>query len=46
VKPQWKQGFMALMGDGRVISVRQNVKESALRASIDPNSTSKEMVDQ
>jgi hypothetical protein len=45
-KATWKNGFMALMGDGRVISIRKDFKESAFRASLDPNSNSKETLDE
>jgi hypothetical protein len=44
--PIYVGGFMALMGNGRVISIDKNIKESTLRAAIDPKSDSKESVDQ
>jgi uncharacterized protein (TIGR03067 family) len=37
-------GFHALMGDGRVVFIPIDFKQSALRASIDPNSISAELL--
>jgi hypothetical protein len=46
MKPVYKGYFMVGKGDGSLMSVRQDRKETAIRASIDPNSTSKESLDQ
>ena len=44
-KAIWNNGFLALKADGSVISIRKDFKESAFRASLDPNSASKESLD-
>jgi len=45
LKGVYEGGFHVLMGDGRVLWIAEGTKESALRASIDPNSTSTEKLD-
>jgi hypothetical protein len=45
LKPIYQRGILALKADGSVFSVTKDFKESAMRASIDPNSTSKESLE-
>jgi hypothetical protein len=46
MKPVYPNLFMALMGDGSVRSVRLNMPVTAWRASVEPDSPSKETLDQ
>ena len=46
MKPIFPGYFTAALGDGRTTSIRKGFKESTMRASIDPNSTSKELLDE